>query len=90
MLKERKKLFNFFIIFIISVTVFYLYWYDIRPVKVIKNCYQQARIDARALLKKKTPLSSNSALKKAAELNLYLHKDYERYYKNCMRSFGLD
>ncbi len=64
------------------------YWYEWRPSYVRKDCYSQSNKDAKDAMKKKAELSAE--YKEAAEGGFYSKNDAEVYYKQCLRSHGLE
>jgi hypothetical protein len=72
---------------------FLFYWYEIRPIRLYRQCAIEASTDARALLRSKAQVSQGTP--KAAEYqrlidqNLYLRSDYESFLKKCLLFHGL-
>jgi hypothetical protein len=76
------------LIILIVAIVSAFYWYEIRPSKIYSKCHKEAGDGAIQLLKTKVELGS-SQYSKASDKDLYLKEDYDYYYKNCLRKYGI-
>ena len=64
------------------------YWNEIRPAKIYSTCYKKAADQASDLLREKVELGATQ-YSKSIEKGLFLTKDYEGYYRDCLRQHGI-
>lgn len=64
------------------------YWNEIRPARIYSKCYKEAADAARDLLKERVELGATQ-YSKSVEKGLFLEKDYENDYRDCLRQYGI-
>lgn len=91
-MKKLKELLikYWWIVLIVIIGLGLFCWYQIRPSYVYSVCNEKAKEKAREILKTKTEISDDNEYKEASEKGLYLKDDYEYYYKQCLRSKGIN
>jgi hypothetical protein len=76
---------------IVGIALFY--WYEIRPIRVYRDCAGQASMDARNLLQSKAELAKGTengvAYATLVRKNMYLRSDYESFLQKCLLYHGL-
>lgn len=89
-LKPWSKTTNKLIVSAFIIFSILFYWFQIRPSQIKSGCTEQAKEEARSSLRKKAGMDPfNSEYKKAVEQNMYLKKDNEDFYQDCLHSKGL-
>lgn len=71
-----------FVILVIVIIGGSFYWFSMRPAKINIFCNEKAHEDARRLYQHNNPLTS--------DLTKYNSSQYEEYYKQCLRSKGIN
>ncbi|MDO8648635.1 MAG: hypothetical protein Q7R81_02520 [Candidatus Peregrinibacteria bacterium] len=77
---------------VLILAAFLFYWYEIRPVRIIRSCATDAATDARTLLKSKAEITNDKKKRadydKLIEKGMYLRSDYESFYRKCLSFYG--
>ncbi len=80
----------FYALILASILLFY--WYEVRPIRVYRQCAIEASNDARALLKSKSAIAAGDKAEQYNSLiarNMYLRSDYESFLQKCLLFHGL-
>jgi hypothetical protein len=73
---------------------FSFYWFQLRPIRLYRQCTAESSADARKLLANKATIAQGTAIgneyQNLLQKNMYLRTDFESFLRKCLLFYGLN